>query len=157
MGHAAAVSATGQGRGADRRFREIAARPMLSRASCLAGLFSRSCSEVAHNRLQNVLPEAVFDAFVEEVCKPYYAPRMGAPLQPPRWYFRLRVHLAIGQVVARADETAPHVDDRLLLVNGNTGQVICDDGRDDLFCVTRVHAWRDYHGYRHHYRTMRCR
>ena len=32
--------------------------------------------------LQDLLREAGFDAFVEEVCKPYYAPRMGASSLP---------------------------------------------------------------------------
>ena len=32
-----------------------------------------------------------FDAFVEEVCKPYYAPRMGAPSLPPGRYFRMHM------------------------------------------------------------------
>ncbi|MFG1466808.1 transposase, partial [Xanthobacter sp. DSM 24535] len=35
--------------------------------------------------------EAGFDAFVEEVCKPYYAPRMGAPSLPPGRYFRMHM------------------------------------------------------------------
>ena len=32
-----------------------------------------------YDKLQKLLTEAGFDGFVEEVCKPYYAPRMGAP------------------------------------------------------------------------------
>ena len=39
------------------------------------------------DRLQKVLAEAGFDVFVEETCKPYYAPRMGAPSLPPGRYF----------------------------------------------------------------------
>jgi hypothetical protein len=39
----------------------------------------RSPGHVFYDRLQNVLSEAGFDAFVEETCKPFYAPRMGAP------------------------------------------------------------------------------
>ncbi len=31
------------------------------------------------NRLQRVLIDAGFDAFVEAACKPYYAAKMGAP------------------------------------------------------------------------------
>lgn len=40
---------------------------------------------------------------------------------------------------ARAEEARdePTASDRLLIVNGNTGRVVYDDGRDDLFCVTR--------------------
>ena len=34
-----------------------------------------------------MLKEAGFDAFVEDLCKPYYAPRMGAPSLPPGRYF----------------------------------------------------------------------
>jgi hypothetical protein len=49
-------------------------------------------------------------------------------------------------------------NDRLLIVNGNTGRVVYDDGRDDLFCVTRRHvAYYDYHGRPVTRRTMRCR
>jgi len=49
-------------------------------------------------------------------------------------------------------------DQRLLIVNGNNGHVVYDDGRDDLFCVTR----RVIVGYTHtgrpiYRRTMRCR
>ena len=64
---------------------------------------------------------------------------------------------ALAIPVARAQESDPSADDRLLIVDGASDQVIYDDGRDDLFCVTRVQAWRDYYGYRHYYRTMRCR
>ena len=41
--------------------------------------------------LQEVLLEAGFDAFVEGACKPYYAPRMGAPSLPPGRYFRMHM------------------------------------------------------------------
>jgi transposase len=37
-----------------------------------------SAGHAFYDRLQELLSEAGFDAFVEEVCKPYYAPRMGA-------------------------------------------------------------------------------
>jgi transposase len=37
------------------------------------------------------LAEAGFDAFVEETCKPYYAPRKGAPSLPPGRYFRMHM------------------------------------------------------------------
>ncbi len=37
------------------------------------------------------LAEAGFDAFVEETCTPYYAPRMGAPSLPPGRYFRMHM------------------------------------------------------------------
>src|SRR5271170_1155239 len=34
---------------------------------------------------------AGFDAFVEGVCRPYYAPRIGAPSLPPGRYFRMHM------------------------------------------------------------------
>ncbi|MGO9427602.1 hypothetical protein, partial [Rhodoblastus sp.] len=44
-----------------------------------------------YDRLQKLLREGRFDAFVEQVCKPYYAPRMGAPSLPPGRYFRMHM------------------------------------------------------------------
>lgn len=56
------------------------------------------------------------------------------------------------------DATAPSADDRLLIVNGNTGHVVYDDGRDDLFCVTRrVVIGHTDEGRRVYRRTMTCR
>ena len=51
----------------------------------------RSPGHAFYDRLQELLQEARFDAFVEEVCKPYYAPRMGAPSLPPGRYFRMHM------------------------------------------------------------------
>ena len=51
----------------------------------------RSPGHAFYDRLQNLLREAGFDAFVEEVCKPFYAPRMGAPSLPPGRYFRMHM------------------------------------------------------------------
>lgn len=53
---------------------------------------------------------------------------------------------------------AGDANDRLMIVNGNTGHVIYDDGRDDLFCVTHRHVvgYNEY-GRRIWRRTMRCR
>ena len=78
--------------------------------------------------------------------------------------------LAIGAIIAAAplgatafaDPAAPGApaapaNNRLVIVNGNTDQVIYDDGRDDMFCVTRVHRWYDDNGRRHRRRTMHCR
>ncbi|KPL52490.1 MULTISPECIES: hypothetical protein [Hyphomicrobiales] len=49
-------------------------------------------------------------------------------------------------------------EDRLLIVNGNSGRVVYNDGRNDLFCVTRVvFSHYDYYGRPHYKRTMRCR
>jgi len=49
----------------------------------------RSPGHAFYDRLQDLLSEAGFDAFVEGVCKPHYAPRMGAPSLPPGRYFRM--------------------------------------------------------------------
>ena len=51
----------------------------------------RSPGHAFYDRLQELLRESEFDAFVEEVCKPYYAPRMGAPSLPPGRYFRMHM------------------------------------------------------------------
>ena len=51
----------------------------------------RSPGHAFYDKLQNLLIEAGFDAFVEETCKPYYAPRMGAPSLPPGRYFRMHM------------------------------------------------------------------
>ena len=37
----------------------------------------RSPGHAFYDRLQDLLRDAGFDAFVEEVCNPHYAPRMG--------------------------------------------------------------------------------
>ena len=51
----------------------------------------RSPGHAFYDRLQDLLREAGFDAFVEGVCRPYYAPRMGAPSLPPGRYFRMHM------------------------------------------------------------------
>jgi transposase len=51
----------------------------------------RSPGHAFYDRLQGLLIEAGFDAFVEAICKPYYAPRMGAPSLPPGRYFRMHM------------------------------------------------------------------
>src|SRR6202171_5458409 len=51
----------------------------------------RSPGHAFYDRLQTLLKEAGFDIFVEDICKPYYAPRMGAPSLPPGRYFRLHM------------------------------------------------------------------
>ncbi|KPL53613.1 hypothetical protein ABB55_16485 [Prosthecomicrobium hirschii] len=95
------------------------------------------------------------------------------PIQEPAMTFRALAALALlatvaGASAARAessgtpnDLSAPAAqsgEDRLLIVNGNTGRVIYDDGRDDLFCVTRkVIAGYDYYGRPILRRTMKCR
>jgi hypothetical protein len=55
---------------------------------------------------------------------------------------------------ARAEES----NNRLLIVNGNSGHVIYDDGRSDLFCVTRRRVVaHDEWGRPIYRRKMRCR
>jgi transposase len=51
----------------------------------------RSPGHVFYDRLQAVLREATFDAFVEDQCKAYYAPVMGARSLPPGRYFRMHL------------------------------------------------------------------
>ena len=51
----------------------------------------KSPGHVFYDRLQEVLVEAGFDAFVERLCKPYYAPVMGAKSLPPGRYFRMHL------------------------------------------------------------------
>ena len=51
----------------------------------------RSPGHGFYDRLQDLLREAEVDAFVEGACKPYYAPRMGAPSLPPGRYFRMHM------------------------------------------------------------------
>ena len=51
----------------------------------------RSPGHAFYDKLQKLLTEAGFDAFVEDTCKPYYAPRMGAPSLPPGRYFRMHM------------------------------------------------------------------
>ena len=51
----------------------------------------RSPGHAFYDRLQDLLRAAGFDAFVEGACKPYYAPRMGAPSLPPGRYFRMHM------------------------------------------------------------------
>ena len=63
----------------------------------------RSPGHAFYDRLQALLKEAGFDAFVEDVCKPYYAPRMGAPSLPPGRYFRMHM---VGYLLALSPEAA---------------------------------------------------
>jgi transposase len=51
----------------------------------------RSPGHAFYDRLQSVLIEGGFDEFAETACKPYYAPRMGAPSVPPGRYFRMHL------------------------------------------------------------------
>jgi hypothetical protein len=63
------------------------------------------------------------------------------------------------KVAHNAAAPAPNeTNSRLMIINGNSGRVIYDDGRDDLFCVTRHYfvGW-NYYGRRLYRRTMGCR
>jgi len=51
----------------------------------------RSPGHVFYDRLQELLSVAGFDVFVEETCKPFYAPKLGAPSLPPGRYFRMHM------------------------------------------------------------------
>ena len=51
----------------------------------------RSPGHAFYDRLHKLLTESGFDGFVEATCKPYYAPRMGAPSLPPGRYFRMHM------------------------------------------------------------------
>jgi transposase len=50
---------------------------------------ARSEGHPFYERLNHILDDARFDAFVEEVCTKFYAPVMGRPGLPPGRYFRL--------------------------------------------------------------------
>ena len=62
------------------------------------------------------------------------------------------------QGVVDVAESPATANDRLMIVNGNSGHVIYDDGRDDLFCVTRrvIVGYNEW-GYPIRRRTMHCR
>jgi len=51
----------------------------------------RSPGHAFYDRLQEVLVGAGFDGFVEELCAPYYALRMGRPGIPPGRYVRMHL------------------------------------------------------------------
>ena len=51
----------------------------------------RSPGHVFYDRLQELLIAGGFDRFVEAACRPYYAPKMGAPSVPPGRYFRMHM------------------------------------------------------------------
>ena len=49
----------------------------------------RSKGHVFYGKLNELLREAGFDAFVESLCEPYYHGTMGRPGIPPSVYFRM--------------------------------------------------------------------
>ena len=50
---------------------------------------ARSPGHPFYERLNRLLTEHGFDAFVEQQCRSFYAERMGRPSLPPGMYFRL--------------------------------------------------------------------
>jgi len=42
-----------------------------------------------YRRLNELLAEAGFDRWIEELCRPYYAATMGRPSIPPGVFFRM--------------------------------------------------------------------
>ena len=60
--------------------------------------------------------------------------------------------------VSQAREASSAGQDRLMIVDGNKRRVVYDDGRNDLYCVTRrrVVGYNDY-GRPIYRRNMRCR
>ena len=69
----------------------------------------RSPGHAFYDKLQKLLREAGFDAFVEDLCKSYYAAKMGAPSVPmmmrqrPAGSLRLRAKVAASDGYARFD------------------------------------------------------
>lgn len=51
----------------------------------------KSPGHAFYDRLQAVLLGAGFDAFVEDLCRPFHATVMGAPSLPPARYFRMHL------------------------------------------------------------------
>jgi len=73
-------------------------------------------------------------------------------------FFSAAAVIALLFASTNASNAQTTTSDRLMIVNGNNGQVIYDDGRDDLFCVTRrVIVGYTYDGRPVYRRTMRCR
>jgi hypothetical protein len=63
-----------------------------------------------------------------------------------------------GSEIEQNDFAQATDDQRLMIVNGNSGRVIYNDGRDDLYCQTRLRiAGYNHHGRPIYRRTMRCR
>ena len=60
--------------------------------------------------------------------------------------------------LARAEDVPQISTERLLIVNGNSGRVVYDDGRHDLFCVARkICVGYTFSGRPIYERTMVCR
>ena len=50
---------------------------------------ARAPRHIFYGRLNQLLGEAGFDAFIESLCEPYYASGLGRPGIPPGVYFRM--------------------------------------------------------------------
>ena len=62
-----------------------------------------------YERLNALLRKAGFDAFVEELCAPFYAKKLGRPSIPPGRYFRMLLLALRGLLVrARVRGTGTH-------------------------------------------------
>lgn len=62
------------------------------------------------------------------------------------------------QAQTTSNEIQSEGHDRLMIVSGNSGRVVYDDGRDDLYCVTtRYTAAYDYYARPIRRRSMNCR
>ena len=55
----------------------------------LAQSLPRSPGHPFYEQLNQVLNAAGFDGFCEEICRPFYAEKMGRPSIPPGVYFRM--------------------------------------------------------------------
>jgi transposase len=53
--------------------------------------FAETAAHPFYDRLNRILDEAGFDAYVERLCAPFYALTMGRPSLAPGRYFRLLV------------------------------------------------------------------
>ena len=70
----------------------------------------------------------------------------------------LALEILAGSAAQAQTVPVEQASDRLMIVNGNTGRVIYDDRRDDLFCVTRAYiAGYNRYGNPIYRRNMRCR
>src|SRR5579871_2408599 len=54
-----------------------------------AASLARPASHPFYERLNRILEECRFDEFVEDLCRPFYAQRLGRPSLSPGMYFRL--------------------------------------------------------------------
>jgi transposase len=57
----------------------------------MGGEMPRSPGHGFDDSLQKLLSDVSFNAYVEQIWKPFCAPRMGAPSLPPGRYFRMHI------------------------------------------------------------------